>query len=92
MSNPSIAIGEHGQLSGRFPDACQLQLGIAVTKGARMRRERLGITGLKHLSDSTPSRRIVDDNEPPRASETGSLETASSSKESAANLLRSAWR
>jgi hypothetical protein len=66
MSNPSTAIGEHGQLSGRLLDACQLQLGIAVTKGARMRRKRLRITGLKHFSDSTPSRRIVDDNEPPR--------------------------
>jgi hypothetical protein len=47
-------------------DACQLQLGIAITKAALIRGERLGITGLKHLSDSTPSRRIVDDNEPPR--------------------------
>src|ERR1700720_2873858 len=55
MSNPSTAIGEHGQLSGRLLDACQLQLGIAVTKGARMRRKRLRITGLKHFSDSTPS-------------------------------------
>ena len=27
------AIGEHGQLTGRPVDACQLQLGIAVTKG-----------------------------------------------------------
>ena len=34
MSNPSTAIGEHGQLSGRFPDACQLQVGIAITKAA----------------------------------------------------------
>ena len=59
MSNPSTAIGEHGQLSGRFLDACQLQAGIAVTKAARIRGERLRITGLKHLSDSTPARRIV---------------------------------
>ena len=28
--------------------------------------KRLRITGLKHFSDSTSSRRIVDDNEPPR--------------------------
>ena len=47
MSNPSTAIGEHGQLSGRFPDACQLQVGIAITKAALIRGERLGITGLK---------------------------------------------
>jgi hypothetical protein len=66
MSNPSTAIGEHGQLSGRFPDACQLQVSIAITKAALIRGERLGITGLKHLCDSTPSRRVVDDNEPPR--------------------------
>ena len=46
MSNPSTAIGEHGQLSGRFPDACQLQVGIAIAKAALIRGERLGITGL----------------------------------------------
>ena len=41
MSNPSTAIGEHGQLSGRFPDACQLEVGIAITKAALIRGERL---------------------------------------------------
>jgi hypothetical protein len=66
MSNPSPAIGEDGQLSGRLLDARELQVNIAVTKIALIRGECLRITSLKHLGDSTPSRRIVDDHEPPR--------------------------
>jgi hypothetical protein len=60
----------------RDPDDGTIALVISMTssryragshlRAEPQREERLRITGLKHLSDSTPARRIVDHNEPPR--------------------------
>jgi hypothetical protein len=50
MSNPSTAVGEHGQLSGRLLDACQLQLGIKeLAKTFRLIRAPLVTTLMRDI-------------------------------------------